>query len=186
MFTPGGKTTSCLEEQRGEQRISTLGDKIHPCETTSPPGSNFAPRGEVKNGPLELTFLVDLRVDHEGVVVADFGRKLSVQNAFPVRLKTRWKKVTKIIFWVIDPLCLSSSSALHFSDCYFRVHHPVNWDDWHLLANAMASDFSVAWQCLSKTTIGFLFQTKLHPQSLKYFVAKQEPILLIQCLQRQR
>jgi hypothetical protein len=31
----------------------------------------------------------------------------------------------------------------------------VNRDDWNLLAHAMASDFSVTWQCLSKRTIGF-------------------------------
>jgi hypothetical protein len=41
------------------------------------------------------------------------------------------------------------------------VHHLVNWDDWHLLAHAMASDFSAAWQCLSKRTF-FLLRIKLH------------------------
>jgi hypothetical protein len=39
-------------------------------------------------------------------------------------------------------LCLSSL-VLHFSDNSFLVHHPVNWDDRHLLANAKATDFSV-------------------------------------------
>jgi hypothetical protein len=46
-------------------------------------------------------------------------------------------------FWVSDPLCLSSSSVLHFSDYSFLVHHPVNQDDQHLLAHATASDFTV-------------------------------------------
>jgi hypothetical protein len=47
---------------------------------------------------------------------------------------------------VSDPLCLSSSLALHLiSDYSFWVHHLVNRDDQHLLAHAMASDFSVAW-----------------------------------------
>jgi hypothetical protein len=50
----------------------------------------------------------------------------------------------------------------NFSDYTFWVHHLVNWDDRHLLAHAMASDFSVAWQCLSKRTIGFLLRIKLH------------------------
>jgi hypothetical protein len=63
---------------------------------------------------------------------------------------------------VSDPLYLSSSSALLFSDYSFWVHHPVNRDDRHLLAHAMASDFSVAWQCLSKRTIVFLLLIKLH------------------------
>jgi hypothetical protein len=42
--------------------------------------------------------------------------------------------------------CFSSSSAPHFSDYSIWVHHPVNQDDRQLLAHAMASDFSVAWQ----------------------------------------
>jgi hypothetical protein len=49
---------------------------------------------------------------------------------------------------VSDPLGLSSPSALHCSDYSFRVHHPADRDDLHLLAHAMASDFSVAWQNL--------------------------------------
>jgi hypothetical protein len=43
-----------------------------------------------------------------------------------------------------------------FYNYSFRVHHLVNRDDRHLLAHAMASDFSVTWQCLSKRTIGLL------------------------------
>jgi hypothetical protein len=51
-------TLYCLEEWRGEQRISSPGDnftprgKKSPLVTNSPLGSKFAPRGEVKNGPL--------------------------------------------------------------------------------------------------------------------------------------
>jgi hypothetical protein len=51
-------TLYCLEEWRGEQRISPPGDnfnprgKIHPWGTTSPLGVKVFPRGEVKNGPL--------------------------------------------------------------------------------------------------------------------------------------
>jgi hypothetical protein len=33
-----------------------------------------------------------------------------------------------------------------FSNYSFCFHHPVNQDDWHLLAHAMASDFSIIWQ----------------------------------------
>jgi hypothetical protein len=47
-------------------------------------------------------------------------------------------------------LCLSSSSALHFFWLFFWVHHLFNQDDRHLLAHAMASDFSAAWQCKKK------------------------------------
>jgi hypothetical protein len=65
-------------------------------------------------------------------------------------------------FLVSDPLCLSYTSALHFSNYSFWVRHPVNWDDRHLLAHAMASDFLVAWQCLSKRTIGFSLWIKFH------------------------
>jgi hypothetical protein len=47
------------------------------------------------------------------------------------------------IFGLSDSMCLSSSLALHFSDYSFLIHHPINWDDWHLFANAMACDFTV-------------------------------------------
>jgi hypothetical protein len=53
-LVPGGRHVGaayCLEDWRGKQRISPPGDKINPWETTSPLGSKFAPRGEVKNGP---------------------------------------------------------------------------------------------------------------------------------------
>jgi hypothetical protein len=50
-----------------------------------------------------------------------------------------------MVFWVIDPLCLSSSLALHFIQYSFRIHHLVNQDGRKLLAHAMASDFSVPW-----------------------------------------
>jgi hypothetical protein len=43
--------------------------------------------------------------------------------------------------------CASPPPPSIFSDYSFWVHHLVNWDDRHLLAHAMASDFSVAWHC---------------------------------------
>jgi hypothetical protein len=49
-----------------------------------------------------------------------------------------------------------------FFRLFLSVHHLVNRDDQHLLAHAMASDFSVTWQCLSKTTIVFSLRIKLH------------------------
>jgi hypothetical protein len=55
-------------------------------------------------------------------------------------------------------LCLSSSSGLRFYYYSFRVNHPVNRDDRHLLALAMASYFSV----VSKRTTGFSLRVKLH------------------------
>jgi hypothetical protein len=55
-----------------------------------------------------------------------------------------------------------SGSYYIFFEYSFRVHHLVYQDDQQLLAHAMASDFSVAWQCLSKRTIGFLLRIKLH------------------------
>jgi hypothetical protein len=55
----------------------------------------------------------------------------------------------------------------------FRIHHLVNRDDWHLLAHAMTSDFSVAWQFLSKRTIGFSLRIKLHATDGKVFLGRQ-------------
>jgi hypothetical protein len=57
---------------------------------------------------------------------------------------------------VSDPLCLFSSLALHFSNYCFLVHH-VNQDDWHHLAHAMASDFTVAWQYSQREQLVFRY-----------------------------
>jgi hypothetical protein len=55
-----------------------------------------------------------------------------------------------------------------FFQLFFLVHHLVDRDDRHLLAHAMASDFSVAWQCLSNRTIVF-FVTDLTPRPGRIF-----------------
>jgi hypothetical protein len=44
----------------------------------------------------------------------------------------------------------------HYS---FYVSHHVNWDDWHLLAHAMASDLSVAWQFTQREQLVFHYGT---------------------------
>jgi hypothetical protein len=43
-----------------------------------------------------------------------------------------------------------------FSNYSFLVHHPVNLVDWHLLAHAMAFDFTVAWQFSQREQLVFL------------------------------
>jgi hypothetical protein len=43
-----------------------------------------------------------------------------------------------------------------FVDYSFLVHNPVSWDNWHLLAHAMASDFTVTWQSKIVSFGGFL------------------------------
>jgi hypothetical protein len=61
-------------------------------------------------------------------------------------------------FWgVQQPLVhlLSSSSALHFFQLFFLVHHPVNRDDQHLIAHAMASYFSVTSQFSEREQLVF-------------------------------
>jgi hypothetical protein len=52
-----------------------------------------------------------------------------------------------------------------FSNYSYWVHHLVNRDDQHPLAHAMASDFSVTCQCLSKRTIGFHYGSNYLPLS---------------------
>jgi hypothetical protein len=42
-----------------------------------------------------------------------------------------------------------------FSDYSFCVHHTFNWDDRHLLAHTMASNFSVAWQFSQRKQLFF-------------------------------
>jgi hypothetical protein len=63
------------------------------------------------------------------------------------------------VFWSSAPCASPAPRPSIFSDFSFWVHHLVNRD---LLAHAMASDFSVARQCLSKRTIVFLLRIKLH------------------------
>jgi hypothetical protein len=61
-----------------------------------------------------------------------------------------------------------------FSDYSLWVHHSVNWDDRHLRAHAMASDFSVAWQFLSKRTVRspILWAAFYHSKSYVLFLAE--------------
>jgi hypothetical protein len=70
-----------------------------------------------------------------------------------------------------------------FSDYSFLVHHPVNRDDQKLLAHAMASDFTVAWQ-FSQREQFFMNQTPCpYPTrslsaQLFFLVEKQPPLTL--------
>jgi hypothetical protein len=75
---------------------------------------------------------------------------------------------------------VSRSAPCFFLFFSFRVHHLVNRDDRHLLAHAMASDFSVTWQCLSKRTIGFSLRKNSTPFSDK---ESPRPVRSAPCLQ---
>jgi hypothetical protein len=75
------------------------------------------------------------------------------EEVVPHRIQIR---VLEGFVWSANP-CASPQPSIFFNYS-FLVHHPVNPDDWHLLAHAMAADFSVAWQLLSKITIGFFMR----------------------------
>jgi hypothetical protein len=47
---------------------------------------------------------------------------------------------------------LTPRPSSFFPIIFFLVHHPVNRDDRHLLAHAMASDFTVAWHFLVRVS----------------------------------
>jgi hypothetical protein len=57
-----------------------------------------------------------------------------------------------------------------FSNYSLIVHHPVNRDDRHLLAHAMASNFTVAWQYSVLLLVWAAGGTAL-PQILRYGLA---------------
>jgi hypothetical protein len=83
-------------------------------------------------------------------VVASWGQfNASVEVKLPV-LKSMSSTERSTFFWggqqPLVPLLLLG----HFFPLLFCVHHPANRDDWHLLAHAMVSDFSVAWPELGK------------------------------------
>jgi hypothetical protein len=60
--------------------------------------------------------------------------------------------------------------ALPFFHYSFHVHHPVNWDDWHLLPHAMAS---CTWQCRSQCYVCLeIFSTKILFKELVAFDSK--------------
>jgi hypothetical protein len=114
-----------------------------------------------------LTPVISVRFVEKPVVVNVFDEE---GDMLPNKVRVMWGRMENFkcvdyfqvlthfldaVFWASDPLCLSPSLALHFSNYSFLVPHPVNCDDRHLLAHAMGSDYTVAWQCLSKRTIGF-------------------------------
>jgi hypothetical protein len=51
---------------------------------------------------------------------------------------------------------IALGSDLNSYSYSFCVHHPVKWDDRHLLEHAMASDFSVTWQYSHREQLIFL------------------------------
>jgi hypothetical protein len=53
--------------------------------------------------------------------------------------------------------------ALYFSNYSFCIHHLVNQDDRHLLAHAMASDFSVAWEFSQREQLFFAMDQTQRP-----------------------
>jgi hypothetical protein len=66
------------------------------------------------------------------------------------------------------------SNVIFFPDYSFGVYHPFNWVD---LAHAMASDFSVAWQFLSKRTIVFFcYGSNSTPQWNHFFFVKNAAV----------
>jgi predicted acylesterase/phospholipase RssA len=72
----------------------------------------------------------------------------------------------------MDALCLSSSLALPF------LIMTVNWDDRHLLAHAMASDFSVTWHSASqREQFVFSLQIKLQARLKASFYTACQSLL---------
>jgi hypothetical protein len=108
---------------------------VPPRGQSSPLGSNYV----VKNWPL---FLPRERADFEAV--DEEGKdKVSEKNEPNVEI-VELRRIS--FFWSATP-CASPPPSIFF--CLFLSGR----DDRHLLAHAMASDFSVAWQCLSKRTV---------------------------------
>jgi hypothetical protein len=64
--------------------------------------------------------------------------------------------------------------ALPFSNYYILVHHSVNGDDRQLLAHAMASDFTVAWQFSQRVHLFFSLQIKLQAHAWANFTFRAE------------
>jgi hypothetical protein len=131
--------------------------------SSSPFARSYDPMSEIK-------LCIENQVVERHLVENDHGSVASVVEvsrgapflppALPYPLLDVWREVLQ---WVgvffggggsATPCASPPPWPPHFYDHSFWVHHLVNWDDHQLLAHAMASDFSIAWQCLSKRTIG--------------------------------
>jgi hypothetical protein len=101
--------------------------------------------------PTIFRFAVNICIS--AMVVWHSGHRIHLRN------KKTWVQIPPgykvFFFWSATPCASPPPRPSIFSHYSFWVHHLVNWDDRHLLAHAMASDFSAAWQCVSKRTIGF-------------------------------
>jgi hypothetical protein len=78
------------------------------------------------------------KVDDLGSMVAKIFDDFLEKNIGKIFGKSNRAFSAKYFCAGLTPLCLSSTSVLHFSDCSFWVYQPINRDDWHLLAHAMA------------------------------------------------
>jgi hypothetical protein len=76
MFTPRCEH-STVKKNGAVNRISLPGDKFTPGWTTSPLGSKFAPRGEVKNGPQTPTYVPGFRIARKSGKPIEFSIALN-------------------------------------------------------------------------------------------------------------
>jgi hypothetical protein len=121
-----------------------------------------------------------IRAPFWGNIMQHNGYKESMSSSSSGTLKPIPSATSLILhsFFGSAAPCASPPRPSIFSDYSSWVHHPVSHDDRHLLAHAMASDFSVTWKCLSKRITGFSLWIKLHatPTLLTYlYVAKVIP-----------
>jgi hypothetical protein len=65
--------------------------------------------------------------------------------------------LSRKLFLSATPCASPPSCAPIFYNYYFLVHHPVNPDDQRLLAHAMASDFTAAWQFSQREQLVFRY-----------------------------
>jgi hypothetical protein len=127
----------------------------------------------------------------ESITVADIQglKNNQVDKSFPCKSQSlkalepppRCKDFLKALFFFgsVTPCASPPLRPFIFSSHSFLVHHPVNRDDRHLLSHAMASDFTVAWQCSSKRTICFFpLRIKLHAKALFFKLANVVIVLV--------
>jgi hypothetical protein len=121
--------------------------------------------------PLHRIEFCPIEVHHWTAILNSNKLRPAILNiAYKTRLRPIWSHWTRAAFLFIfgsaTPCASPPPWTSIFSDYSFWVHHSITWHDRHLLAHAMASDLSVTWQCLSKRTTGFCYESNSMPITL--------------------
>jgi hypothetical protein len=80
---------------------------------------------------------------------------------FSVTSSSKRFLILVLVFGSVTPSASPPPRPSIVLDYSLLVHHPISLDDQHLLANAMVSDFTVAWQYSQSHRVIVYFEQSL-------------------------